>query len=275
MYFVNESAARFLCTVDILSMAVSYTELSSRMRWRQGQPTDKRCTKLIFSAGLFTDDNGYNSGKDTRPWLKALQETKDLTSESLDKLHLKQVDISFMHNPDKRIPLVETLSGINSLYDSSALKRFGLSNHTTAEVEEVLKVCTENSHPSCRAVTAPSHDYQKIEDGLLSLLVKHGIAFYAYSPIADGFPAETSEQFRGECLMLKGRWATTSFLGHVEGISVVEMAYRWIVHDSALTGEGDGSVIIGATTIEQWKSALAAIQKEPLGTEMARKIDAL
>lgn len=32
--------------------------------------------KLMFGAGLFTKDNGYNSAEDTRPWLDALLESK-------------------------------------------------------------------------------------------------------------------------------------------------------------------------------------------------------
>ena len=51
--------------------------------------------------------------------------------------------------------------------------------------------------------------------------------------------------------------------------------YRWVVHNSALDGSlGDG-VIIGASTIEQWNSNIAAIQKGPLSAETAAKIDAL
>lgn len=46
-------------------------------------------------------------------------------------------------------------------------------------------------------------------------------------------------------------------------------------HNSALDGSlGDG-VIIGATTIEQWNSNIAVIQKGPLSAETAAKIDAL
>lgn len=52
-------------------------------------------------------------------------------------------------------------------------------------------------------------------------------------------------------------------------------SYRWVVHNSALDGSlGDG-IIIGASTIEQWKSNIAAIQKGPLSAETAAKINSL
>lgn len=83
------------------------------------------------------------------------------------------------------------------------------------------------------------------EDRLLPLLRKHKIAFYAYSPIAGGFLAKSSQEFRDQSFA--GRWAMSGFLGMIyqfmynkpnalealdkwheiaaaEGVSVTEMA---------------------------------------------------
>jgi aryl-alcohol dehydrogenase-like predicted oxidoreductase len=51
------------------------------------------------------------------------------------------------------------------------------------------------------------------------------------------------------------------------------MAYRWVAYNSALT-KNDG-MVVGATTIEQWRSNLAAIQKGPLSSETVVQINAL
>lgn len=57
--------------------------------------------------------------------------------------------------------------------------------------------------------------------------------------------------------------------------SAVEMAFRWVVHNSALDGSlGDG-VVIDASTTGQWNDNLDAIQKGPLSSEATAKIDAL
>lgn len=202
-----------------------------------------------------------------------------------------------MHTPDPRVPLEETISGFDALHKEGTIKRFGLSNYTPEQVEEVIKVCHE------RGLVAPSvfsGSYSAVarlsEDRLLPLLRRHGIAFYAYSPIAGGFLAKAPRQFRDDSL--RGRWERSNFLGKcyrlmyerpralealgrwreiaaAEGVSAVEMAFRWVVHDSALDGSlGDG-VIVGASTTGQWKGALAAIEKGPLSAEAAAKIDAL
>lgn len=202
-----------------------------------------------------------------------------------------------MHTPDTRVPFEETLSGIDFLYKEGIFKRFGLSNHTPEQVEEVLEVCNERGfvRPSVYQ-GAYSAIARLAEDKLLPLLRKHKISFYAYSPSSGGFLAKTSRQFRDGSLV--GRWHKDTYLGtvyqllynkpdtlealdqwheiaKVEGIPAVEMAYRWVVHNSALDGSlGDG-VVVGASTTEQWKSTLAAIQKGPLSMDAANKIDAL
>lgn len=134
------------------------------------------------------------------------------------------------------------------------------------------------------------------EDELLPVLRKHGISFVAYSPMAGGFLAKKPEQFRDHPDTLQGRWNEAKFLGKVyhslynkplplqalgkwhniaaaEGISGAEMAYRWVAYNSALMKE-DG-MVVGATTMEQWKSNVEAIQKGPLSLKTAAKINAL
>lgn len=133
------------------------------------------------------------------------------------------------------------------------------------------------------------------EDDLLPVLRKHGISFVAYSPMAGGFLAKTSSQFH-QPGSLHGRWDRAGFFGKVshyqynkpvalraldewnelakaEGMWGAEMAYRWVAFNSALSK--DDGLVIGATTIEQWKSNLEGIQKGPLSPEIAAKIGAL
>lgn len=202
-----------------------------------------------------------------------------------------------MHAPDPRVPVEETISGFDALYKEGTIKRFGLTNYTPEQVEEVVNVCHEKG---LLLPTVFQGSYSAVarlaEERLLPVLRKHGIAFYAYSPIAGGFLTKTSQQFRDESF--QGRWEKSCFLGQcyhlmfntpnalealdkwheiaqAEGISAVEMAYRWVVHNSALDGSlGDG-VVIGASTTEQWKENLAAIQKGPLSSEAIANIDAL
>lgn len=48
--------------------------------------------KLIFGAGLFTKDQGYNSVNDVEPWLEVLLESKHLVSE---------IDTALLYQPSE------------------------------------------------------------------------------------------------------------------------------------------------------------------------------
>lgn len=93
-------------------------------------------------------------------------------------------------------------------------KRFGLANYTAEEIEEVLKTCQEKSFVFPSVFEGSYSAVARLpEDKILPLLRKHNISFYAYSPIAGGFLAKTSQQFRDQSF--QGRWEKSGFLGTV------------------------------------------------------------
>lgn len=93
-------------------------------------------------------------------------------------------------------------------------KRFGLSNYTPAEVEQVVKICHDKNFVLPTVFEGSYSAFALMsENELLPVLRKHGISFYAYSPISGGFVAKTSQQFRDN--VLEGRWDSKGFLGLV------------------------------------------------------------
>jgi aflatoxin B1 aldehyde reductase len=53
----------------------------------------------------------------------------------------------YIHAPDSTIPLLETLHGINAAFNAGYFRRFGPSNYTAAEVEELHALCKEHNYP--------------------------------------------------------------------------------------------------------------------------------
>jgi aryl-alcohol dehydrogenase-like predicted oxidoreductase len=206
------------------------------------------------------------------------------------------VDTYFIHAPDHRVPVKETLAAIDKLYKAGKFKRFGLSQYNAAEVEEVIRVAKENSYV---LPTVFQSNYSAVarrqEKDVLPLLRKHGIAFYAYSPIAGGFLAKTPETIAQGG---QGRWDPKSFFGQLyhslynkpsmlkalgefgtiakdAGISQVALAYRWLAFNSALRGElGDG-LIIGPQNVMQLSEVLEILRQGPLSEEIGARVDAL
>lgn len=136
-------------------------------------------------------------------------------------------------------------------------KRFGLFNYTPAEVEQVVKICHDKKFV-LPAVFEGSYSAFALmsENELLPVLRKHGISFYAYSPISGGFVAKTSQQFRDNAL--EGRWDNKGFLG---------LAYQFIYNKPSVlealdkrheiaVGEGISSVEMAYVPLGSWFSQL-------------------
>jgi aryl-alcohol dehydrogenase-like predicted oxidoreductase len=98
---------------------------------------------------------------------------------------LFQVDVYYIHAPDRRVPLQDLLAGLDAVYRAGKFKRLGLSNFLPEEVSDVIRICKENGYV---LPTVYQGNYNAVarhsETTLLPILRENNIAFYAYSPIA-------------------------------------------------------------------------------------------
>ena len=63
---------------------------------------------------------------------------------SLERLKVNSVEILYLHAPDHRIPLDDTLKAVDSLHREGKFKEFGLSNFSAWLVAEVVNRCKQN-----------------------------------------------------------------------------------------------------------------------------------
>lgn len=62
---------------------------------------------------------------------------------SLKELQTDQVDIFYLHAPDRSVPFTETLEEVNKLHKEGKFVQLGLSNYTAFEVAEIVTICNE------------------------------------------------------------------------------------------------------------------------------------
>ncbi|KAI0143023.1 NADP-dependent oxidoreductase domain-containing protein [Xylariaceae sp. FL1272] len=229
----------------------------------------------IYSSNPATKDNVIAAGQ-----------------ESAKTLRNQIIDVYYLHGPDDRAPVESSVEGINELYQQGLFKRFGLSNFLADEIEEIIRICRKRKYVfptvyqgNYSAVT------RRVEAEIFPTLRKHGIAFYAYSPIAAGFLTKvdrnlmTSPRFdpkKPGGIQMNNLYNKPSYLEALdiwqviakeEGISQADLAYRWVAHHSELKGDQGDGVIIGARTEEQLTGTLNAIQQGPLSMNAVRRID--
>jgi len=214
-------------------------------------------------------------------------------AENSKKMLGCDVDIFYIHAPDKDTPIEETLEGVNEVHKSGFFKRFGLSNFKAEDVQKAHDICKEKGYP---LPTVYQGNYsavaRKQEELLFPTLRKLNMSFYAYSPIAGGFLTKTKQ----DVLDGKGRFDSSTPIGQMyasmyskpaylealaqweqiakdEGITRADLAYRWVKYNSPLKPEHGDAIIIGASSSKQLKETLDSINKGPLSEKAVKAVD--
>lgn len=237
-------------------------------------------------------DTKWRAGYDFTEGANSREYMLKSAKKSLDSLSVPQVDVFYLHAPVRNAPIEETLAGVNDAFLAGLFRRFGLSNYPAAEVQAVHDICRLNGYvlPSVYQGNY-SAVARKQEDDLFPLLHKLGISFLAYSPIAGGFLTKTRAQIEAGGTRFSPDqmygiyhklYIKDSYLAGLEqwgriakelGVSGAELAYRWIVHHSALRPEFGDGIVIGSSSLQQLEDTLLYCNKGPLSTEAALQIE--
>lgn len=62
----------------------------------------------------------------------------------LTRLQVPRVEVMYLHAPDHKTPLTETLAAMDQLHKEGKFDRLGLSNYSSWLVNEVVNVCKAN-----------------------------------------------------------------------------------------------------------------------------------
>jgi aflatoxin B1 aldehyde reductase len=213
------------------------------------------------------------------------------TQHSIDRLQVDQVDVFYIHAPDTSVPFEDTLEGINEAYKKGLFRRFGLSNFTAEQVQQVYDIAKAKGYPLPQVYQGNySPVARHLETQLFPTLRKLGIHFYAYSPLAGGFLTKTAAdldagvgRFNKEVIgglyarlydnePMRNALTKWNEIAEKEGVSKAELAYRWVTYHSALQGDEDG-VIFGSSKLEQVEQTAKGIKKGPLSDAAVKGIE--
>ncbi|HYX47279.1 MAG TPA: aldo/keto reductase [Sphingomicrobium sp.] len=146
--------------------------------------------------------NGCRAGETP---LSATQVASHL-EESLRRLGVERIDLYYIHEFDRVTPLDETLGAMARAVESGKIDRFGVSNASLRDVEEVRS--------SAPASLASRFEYVQNEynllaardsEALIPYCAGHGLRYTAFSPLAGGFL--TGKYRLGEEPPSGSRWA--------------------------------------------------------------------
>eukprot|EP00026_Physarum_polycephalum_P012935 Phypoly_transcript_13286.p1 GENE.Phypoly_transcript_13286~~Phypoly_transcript_13286.p1 ORF type:complete len:346 (+),score=37.88 Phypoly_transcript_13286:74-1039(+) len=237
---------------------------------------------------LVVDTKVYSVGPGSH---KAENVTKSI-QESLFALKTNKVRVLYLHHPDRSTPFEETLGAINEAYKLGYFEKFGLSNYTAQEVDQIVHITKEKGwvqptvYQGLYNLVARANERE-----LFPVLRKHKISFIAFSILGGSFLTDSITKYHEAAP--NSRFDTETKIGQIYtkqffkdsyfqaieklkevaqkyDLSVPEIAIRWIVHHSILKPEFGDGIIVGGTKLHNVKNNLAWIAKPPLPEEVVK-----
>lgn len=205
-------------------------------------------------------------------------------SDSLERLRRDQVDLLYLHAPDRRTPIDETLGAVKQLVDEGRVKHFGVSNFAAWEVLELMLACDRIGLPRPRVSQVVMNvAIRQVEIEYLRFAARYDVHTTVYNPLAGGlFARELSiddappkgSRFDGNARYQKRYWSERFFRlkaaiaseAGKSGLAAIDVAYGWLAQhagvDSIIAGPSQAShldAVVKAVSQPLPESLLAAV----------------
>jgi aflatoxin B1 aldehyde reductase len=199
---------------------------------------------------------------------------------SLGRLKTDYIDLLYLHAPDPKTRIEVTLEACGKLFKEGKFRELGLSNYASWQVADIWHLCKRNGwtiplvyQGRYNAIT------RDVESELFPAARNFGIRFYAYNPLSGGLLTGRYSQISS--IPKEGRFALKSqylerfwkksYFDAIEivqdaseqaALSMVQIALRWLMQHSLLSGPSEDGVIIAASNLKQWEYNLNNLSGE-------------
>ncbi len=126
---------------------------------------------------------------------------------SLQRLGLVLIDLYLVHWPNDRIPIEETMAGMNELVDNGKVRRIGVSNFSLRQLEQAEAYARIFANQIEYHIGHP-------QESMLRYCQENGILLTAYSPLNRGHV---------------GRNQALEATADAHGVTAAQVALRWLI----------------------------------------------
>lgn len=260
-----------------------YTELDTAYVYNDGA-----CERLLGEA-LKNVNRPYRIATKVNPRISGRLDGEAAykqVNESLERLQLPCTDTVYLHFPDPATPVESVLAAMADLHAQGKYRELGLSNFPAWMVADVWHICDRNGWVKPTVYEGMYNPLTRTaERELNACLDRFGMRYYAYNPLCGGLLTGRYGKFEdapsdGRFTHRPGyqnRYWKKSYFDAVdilkaacekEGITTVEVTYRWLAHHSMLRADRGDAVIIGASKLNHLVQNLETMKAGPLGGDM-------
>ena len=236
---------------------------------------------LATKAGIYPGDAGGHPLL-SRAGLRASLEA------SLRRLGTDHVDLFYLHQPDRSVPLEETAAALAEVVDAGLVRAIGVSNYAAWQIGDVALACEQAGAP--RPVVAQQLYNllaRRVENEYAEFARTHEVATIVYNPLGGGlltgrhhFDTEPGDgRFGSSALatMYRQRYWNKSLFEAVDALGVIaadagvplpELSLRWLLSRPLVS-----AVLLGGSKPAQLEANIAAAARGPLPDDVAAACD--
>ena len=191
--------------------------------------------------------------------------------QSLKRMGLEYVDIFYHHRPDPDTPLEESMMALDAIVRQGKALYVGISSYSAEETRRAAHVLRQLGTPCLIHQPVYNMFNRWIEDGLTEVLQEEGMGCIVFSPLAQGQLTDrylTGIPTGARATKTERVWLTPADVEHnlpivrrlneiaqQRGQALAQMALAWVLRLPQVT-----SALIGASSVEQLKTNLAALE---------------
>lgn len=203
--------------------------------------------------------------------------------ESLKRLGTDWIDVYILHREDALTPMEETLQALDDIVRAGKVRYIGFSNWSAWAVSAALEIQKANGWATfTHGQMYYSLLCRDVEYDVVPMMRRYGIGMTVWSPLSGGFlsgkytrdnlrdPANRRGKFDFPPVDLERGFAVVDTLQAIaerHRATVAQVALAWVLSNPVVT-----SLIMGASSLEQFDSNLAALDVE-LSEDELRELD--
>jgi aryl-alcohol dehydrogenase-like predicted oxidoreductase len=206
--------------------------------------------------------------------------------ESLARLGTDHVDLYYLHAPDPKVPVAETLDAMKAVLDSGKARAWGVSNYASWAILEIDQLADARGMPR-PAVSQVLYNVliRQLEVEYFAFARRFPIHTTVYNPLAGGLLSgkhlreqiPKGSRFDGNAMYQRRYWSERFFalvdsvtgVARDESLSLLELSYAWVAHRP-----GVDSVLLGPADVAQLDAGIDGAGKT-LSAEASRRLDEL
>ena len=270
-----DAGINFFDTANMYNLGKAETILGKALHGRR--PRVIVATKVRNKMGEGSDESGLARA--------AIHKALDA---SLQRLSTDYVDLYYLHWPDYRVPMEETLAALDELVRAGKVRYPAVSNYAAWQVCEILWVAEKNGFKP-PYISQPMYNLlaRAIEEEYLPFCKRFGVAVIPYNPLAGGLLTGKHSRAQGPIagsrfdnnqLYLNRYWHEDYFdaveelrtIAHEAGKTLVELSLQWLLGQEIVD-----SLILGASRLEQLEENLRACEGSLLDESTREHCDAV